>query len=429
MAEISDVVKVTINVGQALISRAGFGTPLILGNFETTVFPERVREFANLADVAEKFPNTTKVYKAANAIFAQRRSPERIKVGRKSSGDANITAALNAIEAEDPDWYCLLAEFKTSAQIQEIATWIATRRKILIASSEDADVLTAVTTDIASILKAAAHNRTGYLWHHQAGVDSSAATATIASNVITVLQAIHGLKVGDPATVSGHPQAGANGNFLVDTVPGSGSFTYKGTGLTDDAVAKAITYFARYTFPETAWAGLMLPTTPGSETWKFKNLTGIIATPKSELDTSEEGNAKGKNANVYVPIAGLGATLEGVMASGRFIDIQRGIDWLQARLEEGIYQRLAKAEKVPYTDGGGMILFGEIAAVLDEGVRNGLLGPLLNSESGEFYRITIPKVASQSQADRDARNFTGITVEAQLAGAVHKLEITVNASI
>ena len=69
-----------------------------------------------------------------------------------------------------------------------------------------------------------------------------------------------------------------------------------------------------------------------------------------------------------------------------------------------------------------------LAEMLDLGVRNGLLGPLLD-DSGDFYRITIPKVASQTTADRQARYFPGIVAQVQLAGAVHSLAITVNAQI
>lgn len=116
------------------------------------------------------------------------------------------------------------------------------------------------------------------------------------------------------------------------------------------------------------------------------------------------------------------------MAGGRFIDIQRGIDWLEQTMANAIANRLLNADKVPYTDAGASIIEAEISAVLDRGVTVGLLGPLLDG-SGKFYKITVPKVASQLTADRTARYFPGITVQAQLAGAVHSLAITVNAQI
>lgn len=427
MTEISDVVNVTVNVADTRITRAGFGVPLILELIASSVFTERVREYKDLTALAVDFANTTKVHKAANAIFAQQRAPTKIKVGRRDPGDASITAGLDAIELEDPDWYALLTAFKSSADIQEIATWISARAKVFFASSEDADVLTNVSTDIASILKAASYNRVAYLWHHQSGVDVTAASYTVASGVATITQTGHGLLVGDPVTFSNSAGISIDGNNTVASVVDANKFTVTTTAA-DQVVPVAVDYFARYTFPEAAWLGQQLSSDPGSETWKFKTLTGVVPVPKTILNATEESNALGKNANLYTPIAGIGSTHEGVMAANRFIDIQRGIDWLEARIGEAVLARLQNEPKIPYTDGGGAIIEGEIASILDLGVQRNVLGPLLD-DSGDFYRITVPKVADQLTADRTARNFPGITAQAQLAGAIHSLAITVNAQV
>lgn len=427
MTEIADVVQVTVNVADTRITRAGFGVPLILDQFATSVFPERVREYTSITSVTDDFPTTSKVYKAASTIFNQERAPIKIKVGRKDAGDADITTALNTINDFDNDWYCLVTTFKAQADIEEIAAWTETQSKIFLASSEDADVITNVTTDVASILKAAGYNRTAYVWHHQAGVDATGAAYTVTGGVATINEVGHGLKVGDPVTFSNSSGASIDGNNTVASVVDADNFTVTTTAA-DEAGPATVDYFARYTFPEAAWVGYMLSSDPGSETWKFKQLTGITPVPRDSLTPSEESDALGKNANLYTLIAGVGATHEGVMSSGRYIDIQRGIDWLEARISEGIVTRLLNEPKVPYTDAGAAILEGEIAAVMDQGVRQNVLGALLD-DSGDFYRITVPKVSSQSVADRQNRLFSGITAEAQLAGAIHKLAITVNAQV
>ncbi len=427
MTETSTVVNVTVNVADTQITRTGFGTVLILALIESSVFATRVKSYANLVAVGVDFATTTKVYKAAAAIFSQERAPTSIKIGREEAGDANTTAALNAIEAEDSDWYCLLSTYRTSASIVEIAAWIEAKTKIYIANSQDADVLTVVTTDIASLLKASSYNRTAYLWHHQGGVDVTGAVYNISGGVITVTQASHGLEVGDPVTFSNSSGASIDGNNTVDSVVDSSNYTCATTAV-DDATSPTVDYFSRYVFPEFAWAGLMLPSDPGSETWKFKQLTGITASDKIDITPSEEAVALGKNANLYTPLAGVGHTQEGVMAFGRFIDIQRGIDWLEVTMSETIAARLLNEPKIPYTDSGITVVEGEIVQVMDQGVRQNLLGPLLD-DSGDFYRIDVPKVADQSTADRTARYFPGIVVTAQLAGAIHSLAITVNAQV
>lgn len=427
MTEIADVVQVTVNVRDTLITRAGFGTPAIFAPVEATVFAPRFKQYGSITEVAADFADTTKVYKAAAAIFAQQRHPPAIKIVRREAGDASHTSALNAIVAEDSDWYGLVTTYRGSADITEIAAWIATQKKIFVANSEDADVPTAVATDIASLLEAQAYDQTAYMWHHQSGVDVTGASYTVSSGVATITETAHGLRVGEPVTFSNSSGASIDGNNTIATVPDANSFTVTTTAA-DEAGPATVDYLARYTFPEAAWVGYMLPSDPGSETWKFKELTGIVATPKTILSPSEEATVLGKNANVYTPLAGVGHTHEGVMASGRFIDVQRGIHWTEARLGEAVVELLLNSPKIPYTDAGLTLVQAALSEVMDLGIRNGLFGPLLD-ESGDFYRITIPKVADQLQADRVARYFPGITIQAQLAGAVHSLAITVNAQI
>jgi len=427
MSEIADVVNVTVNVADTKITRTGFGIPLIFDLFASSIFPERVRSYSNMTDIAVDFATTSKVYKCANAIFSQERAPTTIKVGRQDSGDASITSALGVINDEDSDFYCVVTPYKLKADIELIAAWVEAQQKIFLSSSEDADVITTATTDIAAALKAAGYNRTGYMWHHEAGVDVTGAAYTVTSNVATIVQASHGLRVGDPTTFDTSSGASIDGDNTVASVVDANTFTVTTTAI-DEAGPATVNYFARYTFPEAAWVGLMLPSDPGSETWKFKSLTSVVPVPRTFLTPTEESNALGKNANLYTPLAGVGSTHEGVMASGRYIDIQRGIDWIEARIGEGIVTRLLNSPKVPYTDGGAAILEGEIQQVLDQAVNQNILGALLD-DSGDFYRITVPKVADQSTTDRTARYFPGITAQAQMAGAIHSLAITVNAQV
>ena len=305
-----------------------------------------------------------------------------------------------------------------------------TKRKIALVSTEDAAVLVAATlTDVCSDLKGLSNNRTAIFWHHQAGVDVTGAGYTVTSEVALIAETAHGLSVGDPVTFSASSGASINGVRTVATVPDANSYTVAAAGVADEAGPVTVTYFAKYTYPEAAWGGLMLPTVPGSATWAYKTLAGITPAPTSALNSTQEAAAKGKNANLYTTIGGLGQTHNGIMASGRFIDIQRGIDWLQARMEERIYSRLANSEKVPFTQAGFGIIEGEIRTQMQEGVDNGLLGPLLDSDSGEFFRVTVPRASAVSDADRALRALNGITVEAQIAGAIHTISMTINVKV
>lgn len=77
------------------------------------------------------------------------------------------TEAINAVIAADDAWYMLNAETRTKSEIKELAAIIETQTepaKTYIAASNDADVLTNVSTDVASELQALSYDRTAYLW-------------------------------------------------------------------------------------------------------------------------------------------------------------------------------------------------------------------------------------------------------------------------
>lgn len=73
-------------------------------------------------------------------------------------------ASLIAGSLVNNDWYALAAYEKDSADILDIAAYIQGQRKIYAVSSADAAILTSVTSDVASQLKAASYDRTIFLY-------------------------------------------------------------------------------------------------------------------------------------------------------------------------------------------------------------------------------------------------------------------------
>lgn len=430
---VREYVNVTVTVSDALIQAAGFGTPGVFDEFtEPAAWDtgQRVETYTSLTSLAVDFATTTKVYKAAAALFAGNRAPTSLKVLRADAGDSNITESLDFIEAEDSDWYGLIAAYRLEADINEIAAWVsaATYAHIYIPCSEDVGIFdSGDSVDIASDLEGFAYNRTGLLYHHNGGVDVTGASYTIVSLIVTITQASHGLRVGDLITFSNSSGESIDGNNTVATVPTDGTFTCVTTA--GDAGPLTVDYFARYAFPEARWVGYMLPTEPGEEDWTFKPLTGQTPTPLSIITLAEQQAAKAKNANIYTAIGGVGATQIGVMASGRFIDTQIGMDWLEARLGEAVISRRINSGKIPFTQAGINSLIPDIVGVIEQGERNGLLGVIADSTSGETYRITMPQIGDVSAADKISRTLPVILVTVQLAGSIVQFSIDVTALI
>jgi len=168
-----------------------------------------------------------------------------------------------------------------------------------------------------------------------------------------------------------------------------------------------------------AWVGDMSPRLPGGATWKFKNLSGV---QPDKLTTTEVTNIKNKNCNVYTTVAGIAIAAEGVLSGGEFIDIIRGTDKLQARIQENVYGALAQEPKIPYTNQGGNVLGNQVKAALTEMELDGLL-------SIGTSVVTVPKVEDIPPAERASREFGEITFTSIYAGAVHKVNVVGTISI
>jgi hypothetical protein len=78
-----------------------------------------------------------------------------------ASADAGIATDLAAAQLADPDWYGLVIDSPSKAEIVAAAAWVEANKKLFLANSQDTGILdSGVTTDVASTLKTSAYNRT-----------------------------------------------------------------------------------------------------------------------------------------------------------------------------------------------------------------------------------------------------------------------------
>jgi len=166
----------------------------------------------------------------------------------------------------------------------------------------------------------------------------------------------------------------------------------------------------------------MLPTDPGSATWMFKTLSGI--TGSNSLSTTEINAILAKNANLMVEAGGIDITEEATVASGEYLDIMRGIDWLTARMQENIYQELVTSDKIAYTDAGIAIIENLVRKTILNGISVGLLTPDPDTFDGEPFLVGVPLVKDVSTTDKGTRTLNNVTWQATLQGAIHKVVIS-----
>lgn len=263
----------------------------------------------------------------------------------------SIVNDIVTMQAASDIWYGLGISSNLAADIEQVAAYIETQKKIFLAVTGDAGVPTTSSTDVGSILKGKGYNRSGLIY---------SATPT--------------------------------------------------TGL------------------EGAWMGGVLPTTPGAATWKFKTAVGIG--PDSFSQTQRNiliglPGIPGKNVNIYENVGGVNIFEEGFMASGQFIDITIGLDWLESTMQTNVFTVLVNALKIPYTDIGASMIENAIRQTLKQG--DDLTGTgLLDHNS---FSVTVPPVLSVPQSDRANRILPDIKFSARLAGAFHFIQINGTVSV
>ena len=161
-SEIDDIVKVTITKSDASITRAGFGTLLIVGS-STVLTGETVKTYGSLDEVITDFNSSTNEYKSAVQAFSGDIKPERIMIGFWDSGNSQtISDAIGAIRAVNDDWYGVaFADDLAMADAEAVSATINSLDKILfLRSTESGIVDPSSTSDLAYKLQSSGQKRT-----------------------------------------------------------------------------------------------------------------------------------------------------------------------------------------------------------------------------------------------------------------------------
>lgn len=421
--KLDQIIDVSISLSTKTITQQGFGTPMFLG--ESMKLDRRVKSYANITEVAVDFASSDPEYKMASAAFSQEKTPASIMIGKKVVATSTaITAATNPsgdlVNIEKADHNLETGASVTVTGFNE-AEYNGTFEITVIdddnfqytaASTPSATpatgsgAYTAQETWANAIQKCFDYNST---WYALAITSAVEADILSAAGKIEVLKRIFLARSSD-----------ADNLDSADT----GSILYQLKQLGYDRTFTIYNGDTANYFADAAWLGRQLPTTPGSSNWAFKSLTGIIA---DDLLSSQSSAVFANNGNTYETFAGQSITRYGKVASGEWIDVIRGADWLQARLQENLYSTLINVEKIPYTDAGGDIIENKIREILDEGVENDFIAA--DADGVGQYTITVPDVADISSADKLARLFSGVSFTATLAGAVNKIAISGNLSV
>lgn len=442
---LSDIVTINISTSSARVERQGFGMPMILAQDVPGGFTERVRFYTDMTGVAVDFPSGA-THDMANAVFSQNPKPPKIAVGRRANLSTMrwlLTPVVNNSTVYSVRVGSTVVSYTsdgtaTAAEITAgLKTAIDALSLAITTSQQNGNTQLQVVANAAGAhfsLEMLDPTLIGVLQNHADPGLSADLTAinTADTSWYVILNASN--STAEALVISAWAEAN-NKLFIAQTQesaaitvsPGSdtgGSASYAAQAKTAAYFRTAIIYQPKTdAFADAAWAGKVLPLSPGSETWAFKTLAGV---PVVTMTETQHENAIGKMCNTYEAYAGVSVTGVGDQTQGgmgrvsgnEFIDVIRFRDWLQATMQADIFQALANAPgKIPFTDGGISVIEGILRADLKAGVDVGGL------VAGSII-LTVPKASAVSGANRSARILTPINFDAQLAGAVQAVNVS-----
>jgi len=445
MSTLLSIVTVTITSNSRGISRKSFGIPLVIAKHNN--FGPRYKVYslgtAPIDMVADGFNVNDPAYLAVSALARNTPKPEKVVVGKLLTDfDHTFDITVQPIVALGGELYAfnILGPTGLLTSISYLA--IAADTETVIAAALDTQI-TAIagltSTPTAGVIACAADNANEMFRVN--GLDVTIfdfADTTVDSNLVAELSTItqqnsewYGLILADPNSSARVQVLAAN----IETQERVFGITTHDTATGDPVsttdvmfLLNAATYFRTYSIysgnqgahAAATWMGHLFPTDPGSSTWAFKPLSGVIV---DALETSFGDAIEAKKGNTYTTVAGAAITFEGTMASGEFIDVIRGRDWLTVRLQERIFGLLINSPKVPFTNPGIDQVVAQVDAQMEEGIGAGYLSGDVPEGQDAAFIVTSPDVSEVSSANKLGRLLPDINFEATLAGAIHAVQV------
>lgn len=485
---VSDVVNVSIVMSPIAAAVRNFGALLVLGSSSVIDTNERIRSYTTLPAVASDFGTTAPEYLAAVNFFAQSPQPSLLYIGRwAQTASAGVLhgARLSASQQAISNFTAITAggfnitidgtvknitglNFSSATNLNAVAAIIATAlgssgNAVWGANNQRFDIISKTTGATSSVSYATAG--TGTDISTLLGLTSASGASVPVGGIVaeTLLSAVAqmanlsndwyglavaaiGLQDADQIAVAGFIEAASPSRIFGITTQAAA--TVDPTSTTDLAYVLAAAKYRR-TFTQYSSSSPYAVTSmygraftvdfTGNKTTitlKFKQEPGVTAETLSE---TQAATLKAKKCNVFINYNNSTAIIqEGQMTDGSFFDEVHGLDYLQNDVQTAYYNALyTSPTKIPQTDAGNAVLATVISARLAQGVTNGLIAPGVWNAAGfgaltqgdtldKGYYVYTPPIATQSQADREARKAVTNQCAIKLAGAVHFGNVVIN---
>lgn len=439
------IVNVDITLNTAGTTREGFGLPLFLAS--TDNFEERIRGYTSLTEVAEDFDESTAAYKAAKQLWSQTPKVTQLYIGRRTmqytvsipdtvaeGSEYSLTVAIGGgvsqpfqyTAKEDDTALIVLNEFKSQIEasptikdgINVSVTGTGASATMIITKAGDNDFVkvtsitptTSIAATTADTASAALASIEAYStdWYFISAEDRTQQFVLAMASEIQARKKIFFTANADVKALQGTDLTSAT------DVPAQ---------LAKNKYTRTVCLWhhtAEYDYPEMAYIAYGAPYDAGSIAWGNAQLTGVAASlqPANQrpLTSIQKSALDTRSCNFIDLDGGVPVVRRGITSGGEWIDIVRGVDWLESDLKTSLRDLLInqKGGKITYDDTGITRIRQVIETSLQRAVNRNFLST---------YTVTVPKASQVALADKKARILKDVTFHGILAGAILDVDL------
>jgi hypothetical protein len=455
MADINDIIDVTITRETSATEQASFSTILFLS--KNTTITTRYKKYgaSELSTFASELTGGVAApeYKAVSAALAQNPRVPAFAIGKRVAAveDYDCATALNAIADESDDFFgIILADDGLGTAIITFNGDLVTGNKInggitgvpfgeVTFATDHATTMGLIVTSISLL--------TDFTASLTAAREITVTSTTkVVIPIITITEG-----VGTPTTtiitgnhfdrldIAGWCETNKKYFFtqsyeddIVDTPTEGDTFSlaYQ-LGSYDWTMLFYRTNALFLEFIDAAFAGKVLPylNDVDAGNWHGANLFLAGITP-DRLSVSKRTNAHNKKCNTYEKRGGKNITREGWSCSGEYADIIMWSAWQEAKIIELNLALKVNKLKIPFTDAGISEEVSKLHEALTMGKNNGGISPdAFDPDTNERtggYEITYPLASAVSSNDKANKLLQNVKAVAFLSGAINKTKFNVN---
>lgn len=439
------IVNVDITLNTAGTTREGFGLPLFLAS--TDNFEERIRGYTSLTEVAEDFDESTAAYKAAKQLWSQTPKVTQLYIGRRTmqytvsipdtvteGSEYSLTVAIGGgvsqpfqyTAKEDDTALIVLNEFKSQIEasptikdgINVSVTGTGASATMIITKAGDNDFVkvtsitptTSIAATTADTASAALASIEAYStdWYFISAEDRTQQFVLAMASEIQARKKIFFTANADVKALQGTELTSAT------DVPAQ---------LAKNKYTRTVCLWhhkSEYDYPEMAYIAYGAPYDAGSIAWGNAQLTGVAASlqPANQrpLTSIQKSALDTRSCNFIDLDGGVPVVRRGITSGGEWIDIVRGVDWLESDLKTSLRDLLInqKGGKITYDDTGITRIRQVIETSLQRAVNRNFLST---------YTVTVPKASQVALADKKARILKDVTFHGILAGAILDVDL------